>query len=130
MAKAIIRIPKNLITVVDKAAVERGVRPALLVGQAIRFYLAATDPALIATAVSDAIKPLASDLRHIKYVLDKQAPTVDSTAAISRPAPTSEAADAKRRNLILELTEQKRRDALDRLRQKSSSPSTNEGTHP
>lgn len=127
MTNPIVRIPKDLLSAIDKVAGDRGVRASVLIGQAIRFYLAATEPALVAAAITEAIKPLAADLRHIKYVLDKQTATADP--APSRPASPSASSDAERRNLLLEIQEQKRRAALDRMSQKSHSNSPIEGNH-
>lgn len=136
MTNPTVRIPKTLIPLVDKMAKDRGVAPSVLVGQAIRFYLSATDPSLVATTVAEALKPLAADLRHVKYILDKQQAVETKPAAIStspeRPirSDTSETNGTNRREDIQERIEQKRQQAIDRLFHKPSSPITTEGTNP
>lgn len=121
MTNPTVRIPKTLIPLVDKTAKDRGIRPSVLVGQAIRFYLSATDPSLVATAVAEAIKPLSADLRHVKYVIDKQSAATPEC---------QESTEANRRDLLLEIAEQKRRDALSRINQKSHPSTTAVGTSP
>jgi hypothetical protein len=134
MTNPTVRIPKPLIPLVDQTAKERGVAPSVIVGQAIRFYLSATDPALIAMAVVEAIKPLAADIRHMKYLLDKQAADPKSTPTNSPIR--SEKSETDRHAVIQEVIdtrqkiEQRRQAAIDRMKHKTSSPTTtNTGTN-
>lgn len=112
MANPTVRIPKSLLAAVDRAASERGVRPAVIVAQAIRFYLTATDPALVATAVAEILRPLATDIQHIKRALDAR-PFAAAVGTEEVPH------NNQNRNLILELVEQKRRAALEQIPPKS-----------
>lgn len=121
MANPTVRIPKHLIPMVNKAVAERGVRASALIGQAIRFYLSATDPNLVATAVLEAVKPLANDLRHVKYLVDKQAATTDSVKSKAE-------ADADRRQVFQDIRDRRVKEAMERINQKSHSPT--EGTKP
>lgn len=125
MVKPTVRIPKVLLNAVDKAATERGVSPSVLTSQAIRFYLAATDPELVAKAVVDALKPLTADIRHIRYRLDQQAEAAParSEQGVSNPT-TEQSAEGRRSDLIKELIEQKRQATLTRFH---STTSTNGG---
>lgn len=114
MIQPTIRIPKNLLPAVEQAATQRGVSPAVLTAQALRFYLAATDPQLVANAVAEALKPIASDIRHIRYRLDR--PTEETATAVT---------SSDRHDLIQQLVEQKRQATLARLH-----PTAADGGHP
>lgn len=113
MAKPTVRIPKNLLAAVDAAASERGVQPSTLVQQAVRFYLAATDPRLVANAVAEALKPVAADIRHIKYQVDKRGTDPASAGAVAGP---------QQGDYIRQLVEEKARHIRDRLTSSSPQP--------
>lgn len=104
MANPTVRIPKSLLSAVDRAASNRSVKPAAVVTQALRFYLTATDPALVASAVAEILRPLAADIQRIKCAVE-EGPRTAATRTNGIPC------NGQEHNLILELVEQRRRAA-------------------